>query len=332
MMEGPRESSAIHVCDQIDELYGQHDGQCDCEEWEYKVDDYEEWEFAMKAGKQHCKKWRVLKLIHFYGDINKHFPVDNIGPLHLATHLNDVWSIRTLLGHGADINCRTNDFNGFRWFPHMFTPLQIAIYNRNADAARVLCRLGADFKVGFPLHLAVRMGWNLNAVKVLCENGIDVNARSRGIFHYQPLRHAARFGDMPAIRLLLDYGAHSRNESGEGNCFRALLRFARKRHMNFQQDEGFQNRICEGMLMILSSGGRIELRERQVLYHHSICDVLKSRGILQYAERVRHKPQSLKRLSKFALRDLVHKPMTTHVKHLGLPQLMEDYLCLEVHD
>ena len=84
--------------------------------------------------------------------------------------------------------------------------------------------------------------------------------------------------------------------------------------------------------MILSSGCHIGLRERQAMYHGVVHDVLESRGIVQYAERMRGQPQSLKRLCKFYLRDLVQKPLITHVKHLGLPQLMEKYLHLEVHD
>ena len=338
-MEGLVESSAINVCDQLDELYDQHDKQCDCKEWnieqKHVIYDHVVWEFAMEAGK-HCKRWRILNLIHLYHDINSYFPDDNKAPLHLATQLNDVWSIRALCRHGADINLRTNDVHGSSlWIRPRFTPLQIAVDNRNAEAVKVLCKLGADLNVGFPLHMAIEIGKNIDAAKSLCEHGIDVNARywwpSQG-FHYQPLLHAVRYGDMPAIRLLLDYGAHSRNEYGEGNCFRALLRFARKRRLGFQSNEGFKNKIGKGLLMILSSGCCIELRERRNMYHHVVCDVLKSRGILQYAERVRHKPQSLKRLSKFALRDLVKKPLKTHVKQLGLPQLMEEYLCLQVHD
>jgi ankyrin repeat protein len=107
------------------------------------------------------------------------------------------------------------------WSPDGFTPLHLAVYARNAPAARALLEAGADanalatasFARVTPLGTAAAFGANEMAA-LLLERGADVDATADHGF--TPLHAAAANGNAELVQLLLEHGANrdARNEQG----------------------------------------------------------------------------------------------------------------------
>jgi ankyrin repeat protein len=92
-----------------------------------------------------------------------------------------------------------------------FTPLALACFFGHEEAATWLVNQGAsvtlaaDNKMGVaPIHAATG-GRHTSLLRMLVENGADVNARQQQGF--TALHAAAQNGDSEAVRLLLDHGA-----------------------------------------------------------------------------------------------------------------------------
>lgn len=112
--------------------------------------------------------------------------------------------VEELLEKGANPNIKTS----IRWY-HGWTPLHIAVYERNLDIVRLLIKYGANINAKTynretPLHIAVYEGhWDV--AKLLIDHGADVNARNNN--GSTPLHIAAERGFLDIVQLLLEKGA-----------------------------------------------------------------------------------------------------------------------------
>ncbi len=123
-----------------------------------------------------------------------------------------------LLERGADVNVK--DHSGA-------TPLHLAAFERSTDMVRMLLDAGADIEARngrglTPLNEANRGGGsNLAVVKLLLENGADVNTRCDQLGQTPLHRAAQKSGiiedEREAIRQLLEYGADPDARDKEGN-------------------------------------------------------------------------------------------------------------------
>ena len=109
--------------------------------------------------------------------------------------------IRTLLDAGAEVNAAQDDGT---------TALHWAVYNDDADTARLLMKSGANVNAANrygvpPLSLACTNG-NATLVKLLLDSGADPNASLPG--GETVLMTAARAGNVEAVKALLAHGAN----------------------------------------------------------------------------------------------------------------------------
>jgi ankyrin repeat protein len=107
-----------------------------------------------------------------------------------------------------------------------WTALHLASYYGNPEAVGILLANGADTSLrstnsmeNTPLHAAVA-GGKFDVVKVLLENGIEVNATQHG--GWTALQGAANSGDVKLAELLLAYGANRDAISENGSTALSL--------------------------------------------------------------------------------------------------------------
>lgn len=102
-----------------------------------------------------------------------------------------------------------------------FTPLALAAFFGNTEIAQLLIDQGANVSLAAnnpmkvaPLH-ASTSGRHLEIVRMLVENGGDVNARQQQ--GWTPLHGAAQNGDTEIVKLLLAHGAdrEARSDTGQ---------------------------------------------------------------------------------------------------------------------
>jgi ankyrin repeat protein len=102
-----------------------------------------------------------------------------------------------------------------------FTPLHLAVFAGQAEAARLLIEFGADvdaLSVGSiarvpPLGTAAFVR-SLELTRLLLDAGADVNRRGEGGF--TALHSAAQSGDVELVRLLLECGADPNLRTDDG--------------------------------------------------------------------------------------------------------------------
>ncbi len=121
------------------------------------------------------------------------------------------------LAEGVNVNVRDS---------YDETPLHIAVRSNNLEAVIYLVKQGADLEAknrsgDTPLQLAagkalkpkmkddddeeIKAIYNRRIVAYLIEKGADVNTSD--VVGWTPLHHAARFNNMPVIKLLVEHGA-----------------------------------------------------------------------------------------------------------------------------
>ncbi|HUH14617.1 MAG TPA: ankyrin repeat domain-containing protein [Gaiellaceae bacterium] len=113
------------------------------------------------------------------------------------------------------------------WSPDGFTPLHLASYFGQEDAARLLVERGADVNLAArhatihvtPLHSAVA-GAHAGIVRLLLEHGADPDAAQDGGF--TPLHSAAQNDDRESVEALLAAGADPARANDDGQTPAAL--------------------------------------------------------------------------------------------------------------
>jgi ankyrin repeat protein len=119
------------------------------------------------------------------------------------------------------------------WSSDGFTPLHLAAFFGQAEAARFLLQHGADLEAvtrnrrfaagAHPLHSAVA-AQDREVVALLLEAGADPNARQHGGF--TPLLEAAQLGNVDLVVLLLAHGTDRGGRLDDGSSAADLARKA----------------------------------------------------------------------------------------------------------
>ena len=118
--------------------------------------------------------------------------------------------INLLLEKGADINIQ-EDKQGD-------TPLHVAIKHNRLKAIKILIENGSDINaknknIKTPLHLASELN-HIEVIKLLIQNGADINSKSK--YDFKPLHIASQNGYIEAIKLLIQNGADINSKNVEG--------------------------------------------------------------------------------------------------------------------
>ena len=119
------------------------------------------------------------------------------------------------------------------WSSDGFSPLHLAVFFGQLEAARFLLTQGADVEAAArnqrfaaearPLHSAVA-AQHLEVIKLLLSAGADPNSRQHGGF--TPLLEAAQLGNVELVDLLLAHGANEADTLDDGTSASALAKKA----------------------------------------------------------------------------------------------------------
>jgi len=179
---------------------------------------------AMRGGHPDMVRWCLSKGM-------------DIPPLHQAAYFGETEKVRSLLNKGADVN--QEDVAGF-------TALHCAVFGRNKEIVELLIDKGADVRDNNAfnaslLFWACGLAGDLDIVKLLVENGAEVNGRgfegmkwgSMLFGNYTNLHRAAHTGHAHIVEYLLDKGANINATCTRWDAGFTPLHFAaRKGHLN----------------------------------------------------------------------------------------------------
>src|SRR5688572_26900384 len=104
------------------------------------------------------------------------------------------------------------------------TPLYAAIAKNDYETVKALLNNGADVNeraefYGNPLHyIAMKIGMNMNIVRLLIENGAHVNQIDESYYKYAPIHYATGcLGNIEMVKILIKNNANINIRSHCGN-------------------------------------------------------------------------------------------------------------------
>jgi hypothetical protein len=155
-----------------------------------------------------CENWEEDKFEELTAFLEDHPEVDlelfrdanGATALHLAAARGDLGCVRVLVGHGADLEARTNQGD---------TPIILASDRGHSECLKVLIEAGADVHASGndgtqAIHFA-SFYRTTGCLKLLINERADVNARTTA--GYTPLMQACAEERLTCVQLLLDANA-----------------------------------------------------------------------------------------------------------------------------
>ncbi len=133
-----------------------------------------------------------------------------ISPLHLAAERNRDNVLEFLIEAGFDVNQQLSKERSRLYEDRRSTALYFSVINNNIDAVRVLLAAGANPNLDMfrPLMVAARQGC-IQTVKLLVENGADINACIPTHPTTFPAVYMFSMKYLPMFKYLLDHGGHA---------------------------------------------------------------------------------------------------------------------------
>ena len=140
---------------------------------------------------------------------------DNATPLHLASQMGQIDTVRMLIEHGANLAAQNK---------YGETPLHLALQKEEVVVVLMLIERGADLtaqnKYGeTPLHLALRKG--LDVARILIERGADLTTQSND--GWTPLHLALYWRRVEVARMLIERIEHQRSTRGEVDIRKSVI-------------------------------------------------------------------------------------------------------------
>lgn len=223
----------------------------------------------------HGGHYRVIRVLLHYAKHSKKLQVaatalteskdaDDWRPLHVASKLGDLKSVKELLLGEADVNA-TNSGG--------YTPLILCASSGRADTLEYLLEHGANVNAAnrdrnSALHMAC-VNCDDAAVACLLKHGADVEAVNIG--KSTPLLVAVSAGDLDSAALLLDAGADVNAVDHHGNT--ALLRAASLNYLGMVELLLLQ-RGAEVDASVVNKLGKTAYSSAHDLGYARVCEVL----------------------------------------------------------
>ena len=132
-------------------------------------------------------------------------------PLHLAVRSGNIDAVNVLLDAGANVNAGIHDFRK----PGIFAPFGPLAAKCIRDIGTPLSSATGRYVLQDPrIPIKMRMELQTALVKALLEEKADPNVKDE--LAKQPLSEVVRWGNVDAVRVLLEYEAHPNKRDGEG--------------------------------------------------------------------------------------------------------------------
>ncbi|MHC4498027.1 MAG: ankyrin repeat domain-containing protein [Planctomycetota bacterium] len=199
-------------------------------------------------------------------DSNEVPEYEGFTPLHMAVFTGNMEAARRLLAAGADVN---PGFNSGA------TPMELAAAGGRLDMVKLLFEHGAGF-TSLEGHCALAAGvdgGNLEVVRFMLDNGVDVN----GLYKdgEAALHHGAEQAKTEFVRLLLQYGAEVEIKAGRYAQYTPLFGAVRKsRHV--YRDNRMKDYV-ETARLLLEAGADVDTPSSRVTPLLHLCQELEFR-------------------------------------------------------
>ncbi|ARF02839.1 SWPV1-280 [Shearwaterpox virus] len=149
----------------------------------------------------------IAKKLISYGACINHSDINGNTPLHIAVKNKNFNLIKLLLENGAVPNISNKD---------KITPLHISVNNNNIDILKILIEYCVTKNITLERSLIYNSihQRNTDSIKLLVDNGMDINAVDED-YDFTPLHYAACYvADISVVKYLIKVGADVNKKSG----------------------------------------------------------------------------------------------------------------------